>query len=284
MFATDATNRGVGPTGLKRHRRGNFEVRWLLCFASILMAGLASAAETAPFEVRIVDLSGTVEISRAGATAWDPAYTNQVLRPGDSGRTGARGQVVLQLRDRSLVRYGDRSHFAVEAPASGRESVLMELIRGVGYFFGRDRPDAVRFRSRTASAAVRGTEFVIAVDDDDRMVVTLLDGEVELRNDAGVANLSSGEQGVAEPGKAPAKSPVLDAAGALQWLLYYPGVLDPNEAGLSSDERSALSASLESYRAGDLKQALALYPAGRIPSTTGEQIYFAALLPAARWG
>ena len=46
-------------------------------------------------EIRIAELVGIVEVSRAGATTWVLTQTNQLLHPSDRLRTGpnSRGQV-----------------------------------------------------------------------------------------------------------------------------------------------------------------------------------------------
>lgn len=251
---------------------------WLAAWAGPVYAQPAVSSPLTNV-IRILEIQGTVEIARAGALTWDPAYTNQVLHSGDRGRTRERSQVLLHLRDLSLVRYGERSEFTLQAPPpASKESVVVNFLRGLGYYFSRERPGQARFNSRSASAAVRGTEFVIEVDDNDRMGVTLLDGEVELSNNLGSTNLVSGEQGVAEPGRPPSKTAVLDARNVIQWLLYYPAVLDLRDLPLTPDERQILSESLAAYRSGDLLVALARYPAARQPQSDAERIYYAALL------
>src|SRR5262249_39145128 len=89
---------------------------------------------------------------------------------------------------------------------------------------------------------------------------------------------TNGEQGTVQAGQAPVKTPVLQATNIVQWWLYYPGILDPDEAGLTAAERSILAASLAAYRAGDLKQALYAYPGGRIPQSDARRVFRAACL------
>jgi tetratricopeptide (TPR) repeat protein len=68
------------------------------------------------------------------------------------------------------------------------------------------------------------------------------------------------------------------AANAIQWCLYYPGVLNPDELELPADAAPTLEESLKAYRTGDLSQALGLYPAARTPASGAEGVYRAALL------
>ena len=89
------------------------------------------------------------------------------------------------------------SEFRVQRLAHERPSVLFTLLRGLAYFFHRDRPDDLEVNSRTASATIRGTDFVVEVDARERMTVTLLDGDMELRNDQGTLRLTRGQAGTA---------------------------------------------------------------------------------------
>src|SRR5262249_14579793 len=129
-----------------------------------------------------------------------------------------------------------------------------------------------------ASGAIRGTEFHIAVADNGRTEVTLLDGEVALSNDQGEVTLQNGDQAVVEPGQAPRKSPALATINIIQWWLYYPAVVDPGQLGLSEDEKQTLTDSLAAYNSGDLLKALESYPPNRQPASDAERVYHAALL------
>ena len=128
------------------------------------------------------------------------------------------------------------------------------------YFFSREKPRELEVRTPAATGALRGTEFVMRVATGGRTQVTMFDGEVELANSAGSVLLRSGEQGEAEPGKAPHKTAVIEATNIIQWALYYPGVLDPRELDLTDEEQHVVSASLAAYRQGDLLGALEKYP------------------------
>src|SRR5436190_5083051 len=69
---------------------------------------------TAPYA--IIELEGTVEVSRAGSPLWDPARVDQPLLPGDRVRTGDRSRAVVRLSDRTLIRKGPRT--LIEIPAA----------------------------------------------------------------------------------------------------------------------------------------------------------------------
>ena len=92
-------------------------------------------------------------------------------------------------------------------------------------------------RTPTATAATRGTEFTLEVEDiTGRTILTVLEGEAELSNAAGSVQLARGEQGIAVLGQPPTKTAVIDTTNVVQWCLYYPGVLDLADLGLTAAE------------------------------------------------
>ena len=108
--------------------------------------------------------------------------------------------------------------------------------------------------------------------------MTLLEGAVVLSNELGQVDMPSGYQGIVEPGKAPVKTPMLEAINIIQWCLYYPGVLDTSELALGAEDQKSLAASLSSYRSGDLISAVSnSAPAASLASTSAI-IYRAATL------
>src|SRR5204862_4780800 len=96
-------------------------------------------------------------------------------------------------------------------PSSPRKRFLVNLLKGAAYFFHRERPVETDFETPLVSGAIRGTEFNLAVAENGRTVLTLIDGEVELSNAQGKLTLRTGEEAVVEPAAAPAKTAVIDA-------------------------------------------------------------------------
>jgi tetratricopeptide (TPR) repeat protein len=234
------------------------------------------AADTST-EIKILLIEGTVEVLRAGTQTWAPAVTNQVLRAGDRLRTRAASQVALRWSDKSVLRLNELGDFQIQTPpAQQKGDGRFTLWQGILYFFHRDRPGNIQFNTRTASAAVRGTEFNLEAEANGRTVLTLIEGEVDLENPNGRIQVSGGEQAIAEPGRVPYLSARLDLMRAIQWTLYYPAALDLEEAGLNVPANE-LMPSLEAYRRGDLLSALNQYPPERTPQSDGERIYLAAL-------
>ena len=65
----------------------------------------------------------------------------------------------------------------------GEAKTEFSLLKGLLYLLHRDRPGTHRFKTPTATAATRGTEFTLEVDDvTGRTTLTVLEGEAELSN------------------------------------------------------------------------------------------------------
>jgi tetratricopeptide (TPR) repeat protein len=169
----------------------------------------------------------------------------------------------------------------IQPPATSGVKPQLELRSGAAYFFSREKPSEIQFRTPVASGAIRGTEFNLSVAEDGRTELALLDGEVDLSNGQGSATLKSGELGTVAPGGAPSKTALINAINVIQWVLYYPAVIDPDELGLNDSDKNALGGSLTAYGQGDLLGALNSYPDSRTPGSDGERALHAALLLSA---
>jgi len=235
-------------------------------------------------EIRIAGIIGRteVELLLPGATAWILTQTNQVLGPRYRLRTGADSRVILRWSDHSVVTFGALTEIEILPPPTTGAGPGLHLIKGILSFFHREEPGRIRVFSRGTVAGVEGTEFVASaevVNAIPRTTFSVIDGRVALTNEAGALTLTNGQQAVVDAGQAPILQPAgFIANNVLQWCFYYPAVLDLRDLPLTPAERAALDDSLTSYRAGDLPNALANYPAGRQPASDVERIYYGALL------
>ena len=104
------------------------------------------------------------------------------------------GEIPLDL---SVVRVNELTSMEIQPPEKAGDKPQLDLKSGATYFFSREKPTEVQFRTPVASGAIRGTEFNLAVDDKDngRTVLSLIDGEVDLANAQGRETIKSGEFG-----------------------------------------------------------------------------------------
>ena len=243
-----------------------------------LLLAASGAAAPAP-QGELLGSEGSVDFAR-GQTNWSRAIVGQQLVVADRLRTLQRSRAILKLAELGRFRVNELTTLEVLPPREMAKKVTLDLKAGAMYFFTRDRPREFQIQTPYALAASRGTEFLVSISQTGQVTFAVFDGEVDLTNAFGGVSLASGEIGTVDPGQAPVKTAVIQATNIIQWWLYYPAVLDANELPLTPAEQSQLSASLSSYRAGDLLLALQNYPAGRTPQSDGERAFLAALLLA----
>lgn len=237
---------------------------------------LLPTARVVAEESQILTVENKVWIITANSAERQPAKVNQVIHLHDKISTEKNSRATIRLADRSVFRINELTSFELLPPHNADRKPLLDLKTGSLYFFSREKPTDVEFRTPTAVGAIRGTEFLLNVAAEGDTKLALLDGAVDLSNDAGKIEMHGGEQANVSKGQAPVKSPLLDAVNVIQWCLYYPAVVDTDELQFSAEENNTLRESLAAYRAGDLRAALAAFPESQTREPAN--VFHAALL------
>jgi len=115
--------------------------------------------------------TGQVSVERKGQTL--PAKVGLLLEADDVLHTGADGSVGITMRDNSLLSAGPNSILSLERfefdPTSEEGRFDAQLRRGtlavVSGRIAKKTPQAMTVRTPSAVLGVRGTEFVVSVDD-----------------------------------------------------------------------------------------------------------------------
>jgi len=184
---------------------------------------------------------GSVLLRDAGGAAWGPALIGTSFQPRDAVKTGAASRAGVRFNDGVMVRLNELSE--LQFKEEGGETTRIGLAAGEAYFFTRAPRDFPVIETEHVSAAIRGTEFVVAVRGD-QTVVSVLEGRVEASNQFGTVVVNGGEQMVAAAGQAPVKQILVRPLDAVQWALYYPAVLQ------LGDYASVLRGAADEARAG----------------------------------
>ena len=252
----------------------------ILGFFALIPGASGGAGRKNDAAAVIASLEGAVEVLRAGETDWKAAGAGTSLGIGDQLRTAQRSRATLRLSDLSVLRVSELMTCEIGPPREATGKPVLNLKSGSAYFFSRDKPQEMQLRTPSVSGAIRGTEFNVTVWQDDRTTVTMIDGEVALSNAFGSVTVRGGEQSVAETGRTPTRTAVLSVVSAIQWSLYYPGVLDPAELDFTPPERNLLASSLAAYQRGELLAALDQYPTNHQPASAADHLYLGQLLLA----
>ncbi len=252
---------------------------------ALLLAPVAPAAGTPPPaspasrpDAALLEFAGTVEFAGAGTAAWNPAQRGQALQPGDRLRTGPDSRATVRLSDRSVIRLNQRTWLQIQAPQAAGGRARFRLERGSLFFLNREKPRDLEFETPLVTGAVRGTEFLLEVDDSPGAArLALADGEVELVSPTDRRVLSGPSAAEIRAGEAIQVHPVQAFSTLIQWCLYYPAVLNPDDLALAPAERATLAASLAACRAGDLLEARRLLVVPQEPASPAVRVYLAAL-------
>jgi hypothetical protein len=175
-------------------------------------------------QVRVLAAHGRATIEQPGQAS-RAAVLGEMLPVPAQLRTGPRSSVMLEFDDGSRVMMGQASDMRVlrsdRRMLDGGFMVELELLRGSleNMVTPRLRPPDTRFeiRSPAAVAAVRGTRFRVHADPATTWA-EVLDGAVQVGNDAGAVRAEAGFGTVAQAGRAPEPPQPLLAAPDLSVL------------------------------------------------------------------
>lgn len=133
------------------------------------------------------------EVLALKGEAWSDG---QAIKPGDrlqagaALRTGAPGRLRLRFEDGSVLVLGDRSELRLERyeqPAGGTRQASLWLQLGLIGQSVRPQPGGSwKVRTPSAVTAVRGTEFMVEVDEGHKTAVHVQSGEVAVEPQGGL--------------------------------------------------------------------------------------------------
>jgi hypothetical protein len=143
--------------------------------ALILVAALGFAGAAAAADIGLIKVAnGAVEIQRGASKM--PAKVGSAVQTSDVVVTGADGSAGITFTDNSLVSVGPNSVFAIEkytfdsTTHSGQfEGNLRQgRLAAVSGKMVKQSPESMKIRTPSAIMGVRGTEFVVQVDEPKR--------------------------------------------------------------------------------------------------------------------
>jgi len=140
--------------------------------ALILAVSLAFAGGAMAADVGLVKVSkGNVQIQRAGAKL--PATVGMGLQASDVILTGADGSAGVTFTDNSLVSVGPNSVFAIDKynfdstthQGEFEGNLKQGRLAAVSGKMVKQSPESMKIRTPSAIMGVRGTEFLVQVDE-----------------------------------------------------------------------------------------------------------------------
>jgi hypothetical protein len=144
-------------------------MRKLLTGLALLTSIGASAQEAAIGYVKTV--SGEATVTTAGKSV--KAESGTPVQLGSTLRTGAKGAMGVTFKDETVMSFGPNTELTVDeylyAPSQGKLKMGSKLSKGsMNYVSGviaKLQPDAVSVTTPTGTIGVRGTNFVVRVEE-----------------------------------------------------------------------------------------------------------------------
>lgn len=143
--------------------------------AMILIAALGFAGTALAADIGLIKVAkGSVEIQRGAAKI--PVSVGTGLQAADVLVTGADGSAGITFTDNSLVSIGPNSVFAIEKyqfdttthAGEFQGNLKQGRLAAVSGKMVKQSPDSMKIRTPSAIMGVRGTEFVVQVDEPKR--------------------------------------------------------------------------------------------------------------------
>ena len=142
----------------------------LIAVALVATATVAAASDGSVGRVKTVE--GTASIVRGQGSL--PAVVNERVLQGDTLTTGPNGSLGVILKDDTSLSLGPNSVVVVDqfqfAPAEGKLSLVTRMVRGTAVYISgiiaKLSPQSVRFETPNATIGIRGTRFLVKVDED----------------------------------------------------------------------------------------------------------------------
>jgi tetratricopeptide (TPR) repeat protein len=181
----------------------------------------AAVPRQVPRVAEIVTVKGDEQVQFIDDPRWRAAEIKQDLAAGDGLRTGPYGGLAVLFQDQTQIRIHRNSTLIVKdvRARGGAGETLLRLERGAAWSRGQTLPGPLRMETPSATAAIRGTDWHLRVEDDGRSTLTVLAGEVDFANPFGSVTVRRGEIAVAVVGAPPTKTILLNPRDRPQWEL-----------------------------------------------------------------
>jgi predicted Zn-dependent protease len=173
-----------------------------------------------PYAGAVISTKGGEELQLRAEADWRSVVVTQNLVGGDTLRTNSAGAVAVLFEDRTQVRVARNSTLIVkEVATAAGGTTRLSLPEGSIFARAARGGTGVTVETPAAAAAIRGTDWSLAVDGPKTSLV-VLEGTVTLANPQGSVTVAQGEGAEALIGQAPRKITLVDYDGRRQLLLY----------------------------------------------------------------
>lgn len=161
------------------HASGSLKPRWkpwfLLMLALVISATPALPLRAEDVIARLLEIQGSVDVRRKGASEWVKATQGQVLSPGDTVRTHGHSQASLLRPDGTTLELYPLSEATIED-----EKAVMLWLGKIWSQFQKAVGRPHEIRTPSSVALIRGTVLAVEADSGGASEVSVVEGLVEV--------------------------------------------------------------------------------------------------------
>ncbi|NOS88804.1 MAG: TonB-dependent receptor [Methylococcaceae bacterium] len=202
---------------------------------------------------KVVSVEGKVDTQYAEKPVWTDLHLNDTICTGARVRTERWSRAVLVLGNEAVINLSQNATLDFPEPEKPADTFLLKIKKGIAYFRSR-QTQSLDVQTPFINAVHRGTEFMVAVDDQQTQV-TVFDGSVAATNANGQILINQGETGIGQKDQRPhLQTLTISPQDAVQWALYYPPVIDLQDPHAST--QAQIKSALAAYQQGDVHRAL----------------------------
>lgn len=162
----------------------------------------------------LVKTRNLVKVKRTDRGAWAPATRAMPLYARDELQTYQKSYATIAMEGGGRIQMMPLSHLVI--PATTKEPSRLNVLAGrILFWIIGARP--LEIGTAGATAAARGTQFVMDVSADGRTICTVIEGTVDFYNDLGAVTLRASEQSTATPTTAPTRPMRVDPSSYIEW-------------------------------------------------------------------
>jgi len=181
----------------------------------------------------VLSVQGVVEKRNLIENSWKEVTQGSALCADDIVRTKKQSRATIQINNQTTIRLDQNTRLTL--PSKKNETNvydrLIKVLQGKTFFRSR-KPHQLEINTPFFNAVHEGTEFTVNVLPD-KASIMVFDGKVAAHNKFGQVMVNKGQQATALKNQPlQVKAIKINPQDAVQWLLYYPPVLD----GKSIDE------------------------------------------------
>jgi hypothetical protein len=129
----------------------------------------------------ISQIEGDVYVTRAGSTTAEKVTNILVLHDGDRVRTGYYSRVTIMYSDGSKIDLKAGSDLEIHAPTPSKD---VSLHGGIIHLWEQFKAGGTKFKVHAIDwvMAIRGSELEVAINSDNSVNVTVIEGSVDVQN------------------------------------------------------------------------------------------------------